>query len=262
MKYTGLKCCILKDIKEVLRTGKLLIFGLLALGIGVMIMGFTVIFTDIPDYLTMELPGFDIQSLEDMMSTLYPKIVSANIGVFSYYIGFFYSLVLVLVVNGILPREWKKGKWVLPIEQGYLRSDLILGKCIVYGVSSGACVFVAYILYYIVANTFMVRDMSIPDAVLLAFIHGLNMAFIVSYTMLMSVWFRNGIVAAISVIGTVLFVPDIMNFLPIGKYLPTYMLTFVYDTHTDYSELVMPLLLNIILLILTYIFAIRRAEKG
>ena len=260
-KYQGLKCCIKKDIKEVVRTGKLLLFFLLAMGIGVMIMGITVIFTDLPDYLEMELPGFDIQSLENMMSTLYPKIVSLNIGVFSYYIGIFYSLVLVLVINGILPRENKKGKWVLPLEQGYLKSDLILGKIIVYGATADICIFITYILYYLLANTFMFRDMSFGNAFVLAIVHGLNMFIIVAYTMLMSVWFRNGTVAAISMIGTVLFAPDIMNFLPIGKYFPSYMLTFVYDSHTEYSDLVMPLLLNIILLLVTYIFTLRRAEK-
>ncbi|MCR5213931.1 MAG: hypothetical protein K6E10_05915 [Eubacterium sp.] len=260
-KYLGLKSCIKKDIKEVLRTGKLLIFGLLALGIGVMIMAFTIIFSNIPDFLAVELPGFDIESLEEMMTTLYPKIVSINIGVFSYYIGFFYGLVLVLVINGILPREIKKGRWILPLEQGYIKNDLILGKCIVYGIMAGACVFVSYILYYIIANTFMVQDLKFSHAFILGMVHLLNMFFIVAYTMLLSVWFDNGIIAAISVIGTLLFVPDIMNFLPIGKILPTYMLTFVYDSHTEFADLVMPLLINIITLLITYIFTIRKVDK-
>ena len=76
----GMICCIKKDIKEVLRTGKVILFALLALGIGVMIMAFTVLFTDIPDFLAVELPGFNIEDLETMMSTLYPKMLRENRG--------------------------------------------------------------------------------------------------------------------------------------------------------------------------------------
>ena len=43
------KCLIKKDIKEVLRTGKLILFLALSFGIAFMIMGITVLFTDIPD---------------------------------------------------------------------------------------------------------------------------------------------------------------------------------------------------------------------
>ena len=63
-------------------------------------------------------------------------------------------------------------------------------------------------------------------------------------------------------IGTVLFVPDIMNYLSIGKYLPTYLLTFVYESGNNYGSIVVPLILNIICFIATYIFAITKVENG
>ena len=40
----GIKCCAIKDIKETLRTGKLVLFFALAFGIAVMIMFFSVFF--------------------------------------------------------------------------------------------------------------------------------------------------------------------------------------------------------------------------
>ncbi len=259
---TNIKCCILKDIKEVLRTGKVALFLILAFGIGVMIMGFTVIFTDIPDYLTAELPGFDIQSLEELMGTLYPKMVRENLGVFSYYIGFFYSLITILVCNNIIPRERKKGKWILPIEQGYSGRDFLIGKCVVYGCLAGISVFLSYMVYYFIANTFMEQNLPFGNAFFLALLHGLNVFFILDFTILMSAWFNSGVVAAISMIGTVLFVPDIMNYLSIGKYLPTYLLTFVYESGNNYGSIVVPLILNIICFIATYIFASTKVENG
>ena len=257
----GIICCIKKDIKEVLRTGKVILFALLALGIGVMIMAFTVLFTDIPDFLAVELPGFNIEDLEAMMSTLYPKMLRENLGVFSYYIGFFYSLILVLVTHNILPKERKSGRWVLPLQQGYKPGDIITGKCIVYGTLAGVCVFISYMLYYGVASTFMLHNMGLGNAFMLAFLHGLNMFFILCYTMLFAILFGNGVVSAISMIGTILFVPDIMNFLPIGKYLPTYMLTFVYNSESNFGDVIGPLLFNIIILAALYVIVLGRPLK-
>ena len=259
---TGIKCCISKDIKEVLRTGKLILFLSLSVGLAVLILLFTLLFTDIPDALAMELPGFDIQSLEDMMKTLYPRMVRESLGVFSYYIGFFYSLVTILVCHNILPKERKNGKWILPLEQGYTYKDFLIGKCTVYGILAWVSVFVSYIFYYIFANTFMMQNMKLGDAVALACIHGLNAFFILDLTILMSVWFKSGVPGAISMIATVLFVPDIMNFLPIGKYFPTYMLTFVYNSETAYSDILFPLFLNIVCLIVTYIISVSILEKN
>ena len=80
MRY---KCLIKKDILEVLRTGKLILLLALSFGIALMILGITVLFTDIPDELMVQLPGFDIESLEDMMKVIYPKMTRGSLGVFS-----------------------------------------------------------------------------------------------------------------------------------------------------------------------------------
>ena len=258
---TGIKCCIKKDIKETLRTGKVLLFTLLALGIAVMIMGFTLLFTDIPDYLAMELPGFDIESLESMMRTLYPREVGGSLGVFSYYIGFFYSLIIILACNNIIPKEQKNGKWILPREQGYRGKDFVTSKCIVYGSLAGVSVCVTYMLYYFVACAIFERTITFGNAFFLAILHGFNIFFILDFTLLFATWFKSGVIAAISMIGTVLFVPDIMNILPIGKYLPTYLLTFVYDARSDYGSVVGPFLINLIVFIATYVFAVDRLDR-
>ncbi len=253
--------CIRKDIKEVLRTGKIILFPAVVIGIGIMIMGFTVIFSDIPDELVSQLQGFDISSLEEMMGTLYPKVVSGSIGVYSYYIGVFFSLVAILVISGLLPKELRKGRWVLPIEQGYTRRDFVTAKCIVYGVFGALSVIIGYLLYFIVANSFMERNMSFGDAFLHALVHGLNLFFIIAFTLLLSVCFKSSLIGAISMIATVMVAPDIFGIFPFGRYLPTHMLTFVYDSRSDYGELIGPLLLNILSLAFTYVVAINRVEK-
>lgn len=255
------RCLIKKDIKECLRTGKLILFLALSFGIAFMILGITVLFTNIPDELSVQLPGFDIESLEDMMSVIYPKMTRGSLGVFSYYIGVFFTLIIVIVTHSILPKERTNGKWILPIEQGYEAREIVASKTLVYSTFAGCSVFISYMFYFFVASTFMLRDMPFVDAFSLALIHGLNLFFILANTMLLSVCFRSGVVAAISTLGTVLFVPDIMNYMPIGKYFPTYMLTFVYDTRSDYGSLVGPLILNILVLIITYYWAVIRVSS-
>ena len=250
------KSLIKKDILEVLRTGKLILFLALSFGIAFMILGITVLFTDIPDELVVQLPGFDIESLEDMMKVIYPKMVRGSLGVFSYYIGVFFTLITVIVTHGLLPKERSKGKWILPIEKGYEAREIVASKVFVYSTFAGCSVFISYLFYYMIANTFMLRDMAFGQALFLAFIHGLNLFFILANTMLLSVCFKSSVVAAISTLGTVLFVPDIMNYLPIGNYLPTYMLTFVYDSRDDYGNVIGPLILNILVLVVTYYWAV------
>lgn len=257
-----LKCCIRKDIKEVERTGKAILFPVLAFAIAIMILAFTVIFSNIPDFLIEELSDFDIESLQDLMTTLYPQRIRESIGVYSYYIGFFYSLIVILVVNGILPKENKKGRWILPEEQGYKKGDMVLSKCIVYGGLIFVSVFLNYMIYYFIAWTFMEENISFGNVLFLGLIHGINIAFILVYTMLFSVWWNNGIFAALSMIGTVLIAPDILIYLRIGKYLPTYLLTFVYDSHSEYGEVAFPLILNVILVFLLYILAVRETKKS
>ncbi len=257
----NIKCCIRKDIYEVSRTGKLILFLALSLGMAVMIMAFTIIFTDVPDALTSELPDLDISSLESMMSTLYPKMLRESLGVYAYYIGVFYSLIVILVCNNILPREKKEGKWILPKEQGYKCRDIIVGKCLVYGCASGLAVTIGYLMYFIVASAFMERNMTFGNAFVCSLVHGLNMFFIIAYTFLFSVWFKSGVAAAISIIGTVLFAPDILRWFEIGKYFPTYLLTFVYDSSDEYGSIVAPLVINLILLVFTYVMATEKAEK-
>ena len=103
--------------------------------------------------------------------------------------------------------------------------------------------------------------MTFVNAFMCACIHGLNIFFIVSFTCFLSVCFKSSIVAVISVLGSVLFVPDIMNYLPIGKYLPTYMLTFVYESRSDYGSILGPLVLNIMLLIIAYYMAVIKVSS-
>ncbi|MBR4759186.1 MAG: hypothetical protein IK078_03425 [Lachnospiraceae bacterium] len=257
----GMICCIRKDIKECLRTGKVVLFAGMVLGIGVMIMGFTLIFSDIPEELWAQLPGFNIESLEELVSTMYPKMVRESVGIFSYYIGFFFSMVVILVIHGMLPKEEKSGKWILPMEQGYSRIDFLMGKCVVYGSLAGGMVLIGYLLYYMIACGCMEQNMTFGNALVCGIVHGLNLFFIVAYTFLFSLLWKNPVVSAVSMIATIILVPDMTAYFSIGKILPTHLLRFVYDSSSAYGELVVPMLLNITFLVLLWFLVAWKKEQ-
>ncbi len=258
----GLICCMKKDIRECVRSGKVILFAAMVAGIGLMIMAFTFIFSDIPEALWSQLPGFDIDSLEELISTMYPKMVRENIGVFSYYIGFFFSLVVVLVIHGILTRERDNGKWILPVEQGYNRMDFLGSKILVYGTLSGGCVLAGYLLYFVFACSFMERNMSFGHALFCGVIHALNLFFIVAYTLLLSLLYPTPVLSAVSVIATVILVPDVAGYFAAGKYLPTYLLSFVYDSSDRYGDVAVPLMFNITILAILWVVVSNREDKS
>ena len=258
----GMICCIRKDIRECVRGGRVILFAALVAGIGFMIMTFTFIFSDIPEALWSQLPGFDIESLESLISTMYPKMVRENIGVYSYYIGFFFSLVVILVIHAGLVKEREGGKWILPMEQGYDKMDFLGSKILVYGTMTGGCVLIGYLLYFILACSFMERNMTFGHALFCGLIHALNLFFIVAYTLMLSLLYPTPVLSAVSVIATVILVPDVAGYFAAGKYLPTYLLSFVYDSSDSYSDVAVPLMLNITILAILWIMVSNKEEKN
>ena len=248
----GLGCCIKKDIKEVIRTGKVITFVLVAFGLALMILMFTFLFSDIPEVMWEQLSAFNIGSLEEVMASMYPKSARESTGIFAYYIGFFFSLVVILVTFNILPKERAQGKWIIPLQQGYERSDIIFSKCLVYGVLTGLVVILAYFFYYTVANIYMERNFPFGNALVCGIVHGFNLCFIVIYTMIFSLIWKNPVIAAVSMLATIILVPDIAIYFSFGKYLPTYPLTFVYDSSDRYGNLVAPFILNLGILLILY----------
>ena len=256
-----LLCCIGKDIKECVRTGKLIIMEVMILGLAVMIMGFTVVFSNIPEVLWEQLEGFDIGMIEQLVSQMYPKILRENMAIYAYYLGLMFSIVVILMTNGMLPGERDTGRWILPMQHGYEKRCFLGSKIIVYGTASAASVFVGYLLYYFIAWTFMERNMSFGNALICALVHACNLFFIVAYTFLFSMFFKSSVFSAVSMILTIMLMPDIVRYFGFGKYLPFYLLTFVYDSSDRYSDIPVPFVLNVFILLVLYIVVSRKSDE-
>ena len=86
----------------------------------------------------------------------------------------------------------------------------------------------------------------------------MNLFFIVAYTMMFSMLLKNPVVSAVSMIATIILVPDMTAYFSIGKILPTHLLRFVYDSSNSYGELFVPMLLNITFLVILWILIARK----
>lgn len=253
--------CVRKDWKECVRSGRIFLFFGMSVGLAFLIMGVTFLFSDIPEFLYQELPGIDIASLTDVIVSLYPKNLRESIGVYAYYIGFFYVLVVTIALHGILVSEEKRGTWILPLQMGYRKCDIVLSKCLTYGAASAVSVFAGYLFYYLFAGCFMERNMGFGHALLLGALHGIDMGIVVAYVLLLSLLFPVPALSAVSVIATVIFLPDLLNYFSFGRHLPTYLLTFVYESNDRFSQIVGPMILNLLILFLIWILTKAKIER-
>ncbi len=87
-----------------------------------------------------------------------------------------------------------------------------------------------------------------------------NLFFIVSYTFIFSLMFRSVALSSGGMIATIMFMPDIVRYFGFGKYLPFYLLTFVYDSSSTYSDIPVPFVLNIFILTVLFIMVSRKGD--
>jgi len=88
-------------------------------------------------------------------------------------------------------------------------------------------------------------------------------AVIVVIIILSSILYRNSITAAVSMILIVMVAPDVLTYFTFGKFMPTYILTFVYQMSDVYIDLVIPIVeITVIcaLLMLSAMNKLRRME--
>ena len=82
-----------------------------------------------------------------------------------------------------------------------------------------------------------------------------------SISVLSSAIIKNKIITIISLITVVIGVPDVMSLFSFGKYLPTHLLTFAYNSSENFAELIAPVIFVIIIILSMYVVAINRVKK-
>lgn len=237
-----LKCCIKKDLIEYIRGKRQIYFILCLILTAVMVLASTLCFPLIIGYLSREIPEIvtDVEALIDFVSNLFPQNTLDNLAVLAGDIGVFYSIVVVFVVYNIIPSEEREGKWIVPLCNGYKRYQLVLSKCIVYGLGAGLPAFLLYVCYYVVMTLILENNYPVQVALGNGVILGLCMTLIVITTMLGSACAKHGISSAITVVTCVIIGPEISTRFDFGRFLPSYILSHLFASLSNFKALLIP----------------------
>ena len=260
---TQIICCIKKDLLEVIRNRRALLFNGLLIAITVMVLGTTLAFPSLIDLLVEKAPDMvaDGSQIQQIMAKLFPQTVKENMGIWASDIIIFFTIAISLVCCNLLPSEIRSGKWILVMEAGYSHWQMLFSKMFVYGSCTALPVFVGYNLYYALCGIFISDNYSSAIALGNSVVVAAAVFFITTLSITLSVIYKNHIIAVITMVITVLAAPDILTMFSFGKLFPTYLLTFVYNSSDTFAELIIPCISLIVLQLSLYYIAITRFDK-
>lgn len=255
-------CCIRKDRLEYIRSHKnLLCVGVLLLR-AVMILATT---ATLPILLKKAMQKGTIfskdASITEFMNRFFPSDIKGSMGILASDIGVFYGLLVIFIAYNLMPEELQNGKIILPLCAGYSRKYIFLSKLIVYGGMMAFPVFPVYTLYYLIGSTFLVDNFSLSSAIISGLIMAFGIFSLINFTITLSVIFNKKIVPLAFMAGVILVVPDALSFFSFGKYLPTYLFTFMYQGNTNYQEVIIPVFTMILLLMILDLYGLFSKKK-
>ena len=251
-----------KDVKEYIRKKYNIIYALLICGICGMVLISTRYLPFIIDMVIEQSPQMilDQAAIMQNVSSLLPNDLKGSIGNVASYICLFYSIVVVLTTYNLLPLEIRYGKWVNPILCGYKPSIIIASKCIVYSIGVSLPPFICIILYFFIGRVFFDCNVTIGFVIAVSLVTSIIEFAISTITISTSLLYKHSIICAISMIGIVLTVPDVLNYFSFGKKLPTYLFTYIYSNSDSYIDIIIPTIMTLFVIVLFYILSCKKVK--
>lgn len=254
--------CLRKDFLELKREKRQILFFIIVFLLGAFVLSITLLLPLLLNTLIGKNSSiFEYKKIFDMINTLFPDDLKGSLKIFSSDVGVFYSIIVIFISSGLIPSEIKSGKWLLPLSCGYKPTALLTSKVIINSLFAGLPCFVIYMLYYFIGSQFLKCNFAIETAVFNAFSLAFSISAIVSISVLSSSIIKNKIITIISLITVVIGVPDVMSLFSFGKYLPTHLLTFAYNSSENFAELIVPVIFTIIIILSMYVVAINKVKK-
>jgi hypothetical protein len=200
----------------------------------------------------------DVSTIETAVANFFPDELRSNMGVLSSDIMIFYGLVVILVVYNLAAKEATEGRWIFPVISGYKPITLVLSKGLVYGVGAAAPSFVFYNLYFFVGKIYLEPNYEFSVSFANSLVMCVAIFFIVFLTAMLSTIYKRPTVAAGTMILFVAVAPDIFSLFSFGKYLPTYILTHLYQSSANFLAIIIPMVGLVSLAILFLVIASKR----
>lgn len=259
------KYCIKKDFSEFMRRYKWLICSLVVFFCGLL----TLFVSWAMPIMNQALSGFvdagmgESLSAFDELSKMFPDNVRGSLAAFLSMVMVYYGLTAVLVTVGAIPKEIRKGKWIAPINSGIRIRQLLVSKIVVWSSLTGFISVIGYVVYYMIAGMIFENDLSLCSMLWFALWLWWSVFFVTAETMALSGVCGNKIVPLITVLPCIIAVADVLSMFEIGKYFPTYILTYVtvLESSEPWTVVIIPFLEGVIGLALTIMWAQKRAKK-
>ncbi len=205
-----------KEFQEQMRTGKLLILGLIFILFGIM------------NPAIAKLTPYLFDMLQDSLKESGMVVTEVKVTAFDSWTQFYKNIPMALIAfilleSSIFTKEYEKGTLILVLTKGLKRSEVLLGKWItlvfIWTAGYGLCFGITY------AYTAYFWDQSLVENLFIsAFFWWCFGMFVISLLVLMSVIGRNS-GGVLALVGGVVFILLMVGMIPeIDRYLPGYML--------------------------------------
>ena len=255
-------CILQKDFKEYKSTRTNLVFGITLLGLCTMVMGATYLLPSLVDKLITAAADMvsDVNTITDTLTAFFPGNLKANMGILASDIIIFYGVVVILFTHNLISKEIKEGKWISPISVGYKPFNLILSKGLIFGLGAAIPCIGFYNLYFFVGNVYLVPDYKLIDAISNSLIMGFSIFSIVYITIILASIYKQAITSAITMIPLIAVAPDIFTLFSFGKYFPTYMLTHLYQSSSNISNIIIPAIFTLVIAMVLTVVAAKKSS--
>ena len=239
---TPFLACFRKDLAEIRRGKRALLFSGLLLGVSLLVLLSARLFPALLALLVERAPELvaDGSQLGGLMARLFPQSARESLGIWASDAVLFLTLACCFLLSGLLPGEIRSGRWVFALQAGYRPRTLIAAKILAYGGCTALPTLVFYLLYYNLARLLLADNFAPGPALLNALALAFAIFSLASLSLSLSLLCRSRLWAALGLAAAVLAAPDILSLFAFGRFFPTHLLTFAYTASTRAGELLVP----------------------
>ena len=256
-------CAVKKDIKELLRTKKNLMYSGTLLFLSAFFLAATK-FVPTLMYKLFESASHmitDVNDIEAMLGSFFPQNLKANMGVLASDIIIFYGFLSVFSTYNLVVKEIEEKKWIFPIGAGYKPYILNVSKGIVYGLGAALPCVVFYNIYNLVGRIYLKANYLFIDASKNSLVLMFSIFWIVYIAIIMTPIFKRTLMSVMTMLTVIVVAPDVFAIFEFGKYLPTHLLTYLYRARTEIEELVIPSIITVLMAVVLTIVSSKKVKN-
>lgn len=202
-----------------------------------------------------------IKNFLDSINEAIPSSVKDYSSLYCSQIITLYSFLCVLIFSRIVPDEINKGKWIIPTNYDYKKSQIIISKSVIYALLACLPIIPLFYIYNFSLQFFFGEDsyafLELLGRSLLLFFDEFC---IISLSVALSSK-KQYIIFLLSMFAYFTILPDMLSLLSFKYFLPTFVFSYLYSNETFGWLLFVPILENLIIYVLIFILCIIDSSK-